>query len=66
MRNKITRTIMVYGYETDCGYRETWTGPATKKEMKEWNAKLVYQGIRKYEMDLDVFIMHAREVKDED
>lgn len=65
MRNKITRTIMVFGYEADGGYRETWNRPATKKEMLEWNARLAYQGIRKYEMDLDVFIMHAREVKDE-
>lgn len=65
MKNKITRTITVYGYETDNGYRETWTRPATKKEMKDWNAKLVYQGVRKYEMDLEVFVMHAREAKDE-
>lgn len=66
MINKITRTIMVYGYEADGGYRETWGRPATNKEMREWNAKLVYKGLRKYEMDLEVFIMHAREVRDED
>lgn len=31
MTQKVTRTIMVYGYETKEGYRETWNRPATKK-----------------------------------
>lgn len=62
---KITRTIMVYGYETTDGYRETWARPATKKEMREWGAKLVYQDWRTYQMDLEEFIMRAQEVKDE-
>lgn len=61
----ITRTIMVYGYETNTGYRETWARPATKKEMREWGAKLVYQGERKYQMDLETFILNAQEVLDE-
>ena len=63
---RITRTIMVYGYETNTGYRETWTRPATKKEIRDWGAKLVYQGERKYQMELEDFIMNAQEVKDED
>ena len=62
---KISRTIMVYGYETEEGYRETWNRPATKKEVREWNAKLVYQAVRKYQMELEDFIMNAQEVKDE-
>ena len=56
---------MAYGYETEQGYRETWGRPATKKEMREWGGRLVVQEERKYEMDLDEFIMHATEVKDE-
>ena len=62
---KISRTIMVYGYETEEGYRETWNRPATKKEVREWGAKLVYQAERKYQMELEEFIMRAQEVKDE-
>ena len=56
---------MVYGYETEEGYRETWNRPATKKEVREWGAKLVYQAERKYQMELEEFIMRAQEVKDE-
>lgn len=62
---KISRTVMVYGYETEQGYRETWARPATKKEMKEWGARLVDQAERKYQMDLETFILNAQEVKDE-
>ena len=62
---KITRTIMVYGYETKEGYRETWNRPATKKEVKEWGAKLVYNAGGKYQMDLENFVLNAQEVKDE-
>lgn len=62
---KITRTIMVYGYETADGYRETWGRPATKRELRDWCAKLVYQAERKYQMELEDFIMHAQEAKDE-
>lgn len=62
---KISRTVTVYGYETTEGYRETWGRPVTKKKMREWDAKLVYQGERKYQMELEDFIMHAQEVKDE-
>lgn len=60
---KITRTIMVCGYDTEAGYRETWGRPATKKEMREWGAKLVSQDWRTYQMDLEEFIMKAKEVK---
>ena len=60
---KISRTITVYGYETEEGYRETLNRPATKKEMRLWGAKLVYQGERKYEMEMEDFIIHAQEVK---
>ena len=56
---------MIYGYETEEGYRETWNRPATKKEMREWGAKLVYQNYRKLEMDLETFVMNAREARDE-
>lgn len=63
---RITRKIMVYGYETNTGYRETWTRPASKKEMREWDAKLVYQAVRMYQMELEDFIMNAQVVKDED
>ena len=62
---KIIRTVMVYGYETDEGYRETWGRPATKKELREWGAEIVYQVERKYQMELEDFIMNAQEVKDE-
>lgn len=62
---KITRTVMVYGYETTEGYRETWARPATKKEMREWGAKLVYQNERRYQMELEAFILNAQEVTDE-
>lgn len=63
---KITRVIMVYGYDTTEGYRETWNRPATKKEMREWGAKLVYQASRKLQMELEDFVMNAKEVHDED
>lgn len=63
---KVTRSIMVYGYETEQGYRETWGRPATKKEMREWGGRLVVQEERKYEMDLEEFVMRASEVKNED
>lgn len=56
---------MVYGYDTTEGYRETWNRPATKKEMREWGAKLVYQASRKLQMELEDFIMNAKEVHDE-
>lgn len=56
---------MVYGYETAEGYRETWARPATKKEMREWGAKLVYQNERRYQMELEAFILNAQEVTDE-
>ena len=62
---KITRTIMVYGYETEEGYRETWNRPATKKELQEWGGKLVYQANRKLAMKLEDFVMNAKEVHDE-
>lgn len=62
---KITRTIMVYGYETEDGYRETWNRPATKKELREWDGHLAYQEERKYQMELETFILNAEEVKDE-
>lgn len=62
---KVKGTIMVYGYETDEGYRETWNRPATKKELREWGGKLVYQAERKYQMELGDFIMYAQEVEDE-
>ena len=57
---------MVYGYDTETGYRETWNRPATKKEMREWDAKLVYQAERRLEMELEDFIKNAREVRGED
>ena len=62
---KISRTIMVCGYDTTAGYRETWGRSATKKEMREWGAKLVYQDWRTYQMDLQEFVMRAQEGKDE-
>lgn len=62
---KISRTIKVYGYETKEGYRETWNRPATKKELEEWEGKLVYQDTRKLAMELEDFVMNAKEVHDE-
>lgn len=61
-KQKIRRSVMCYGYDTNVGYRETWGRPATKKELKEWCGKLVSQDLRVYEMDLDKFIVSAEEV----
>lgn len=65
LKQKVRRSVMCYGYDTDTGYRETWGKPATKKELKEWNGQLVYQDIRAYEMSLEAFILNAHEITEE-
>lgn len=65
LNQNVRRGVVCYGYETNAGYRETWGKPATKKELKEWEGRLVYHAVRVYEMPLETFILHAQEINEE-